>query len=129
MSVLCLCVFENMVFSQPSVWLMHYEGAGKLLQFRGPKAWRNPDERQVLCFARYFAILSAGHRRRHCFLDQPQWESTQCVTEGEAPERIDLLCDIFAQTLESFTITTSFASVRAETLSRLDSYASTYSLS
>lgn len=68
-------------------------------------------------FARYFAvrtqfyqstgpkngidltkILSAGHQRRHCFLDQPQWESTQCVPEGEAPERIDLLYDIFAQT-------------------------------
>lgn len=31
MSVLCLCVFENMVFSQPSAWLMHYEGAGKLV--------------------------------------------------------------------------------------------------
>ncbi|EEU35755.1 uncharacterized protein NECHADRAFT_94769 [Fusarium vanettenii 77-13-4] len=84
MSVLCLCVFENMVFSQTSAWLMHYEGAGRL--------------RQILRFAWYFAILSAGHQRRHCFLDQPQWESTQCLPEGEAPERIDLLYDIFAQT-------------------------------
>ncbi|KAF4471362.1 hypothetical protein FALBO_1721 [Fusarium albosuccineum] len=116
MSVLCLCLYENVVFSQPNAWLMHYEGAGKLLQSRGPKPWRNPDERQVLRFARYFAvssllqasveedsinsrkILSAGHQRRHCFLDQPQWESAQCLPEGEKPERIDLLYDIFAQT-------------------------------
>lgn len=28
MSVLCLCVFENVVFSQQTAWLMHYEGAG-----------------------------------------------------------------------------------------------------
>ncbi|KAI8711177.1 Zn(2)-C6 fungal-type domain-containing protein [Fusarium sp. LHS14.1] len=98
MSVLCLCVFENMVFSQPSAWLTHYEGAGRLLQFRGPKAWQNPDERQILRFARYFAILSAGHQRRYCFLDQPQWESIQCLPEGEAPEKIDLLYDIFAET-------------------------------
>ncbi|KAF4956957.1 hypothetical protein FGADI_3369 [Fusarium gaditjirri] len=67
------------------------------MQARGPKPWRTPAERQVLQTARYYITLSAGHQRRHCFLDQPQWESTRCLPEGESPDKIDILYDIFAQ--------------------------------
>ncbi|KAF4974628.1 hypothetical protein FZEAL_8487 [Fusarium zealandicum] len=97
MSVLCLCIYENILLSQPMAWLMHYEGVARLVQSRGPQGWKGPKERKILQFARYFAILSAGHQRRRCFLDQPQWESTRCIPEGETPERIDVLYDIFAQ--------------------------------
>ncbi|KAH7220104.1 hypothetical protein BKA60DRAFT_596407 [Fusarium oxysporum] len=97
MSVMCLCVYENVVFSQPTAWLLHYDGLGRLMQARGPKPWRTPAERQILQAARYYITLSAGHQRRHCFLDQPQWESTRCLPEGEAPDKIDILYDIFAQ--------------------------------
>ncbi|KAF5022644.1 hypothetical protein F66182_5320 [Fusarium sp. NRRL 66182] len=96
MSVLCLCVYENIVFSQPTAWLMHYEGLGRLLQSRGPKAWKSPKEKQILRLARYFVILSAGHQRRQCFLEQAQWESTRCMPQGETPDKIDLLHDILA---------------------------------
>ncbi|KAF4970314.1 hypothetical protein FSARC_2634 [Fusarium sarcochroum] len=96
-SVMCLCVYENVVFSQPTAWLMHYDGLGRLMQSRGPRPWKTREEREVLRFARYYTILSAGHQRRHCFLDQPQWESTRCTPDGDEPERIDLLYDIFAQ--------------------------------
>ncbi|KAF4450457.1 hypothetical protein F53441_6456 [Fusarium austroafricanum] len=94
---MCLCVYENVVFSQPTAWLMHYDGLGRLLQSRGPKPWKTPEERQMLQFARYFIILSAGHQRRRCYLDQPQWESTRCMPEGAAPDKIDILYDLFAQ--------------------------------
>ena len=30
-SVMCLCVYENVVFSQPTAWLMHYDGLGRLV--------------------------------------------------------------------------------------------------
>jgi hypothetical protein len=30
MSVVCLCLYENIVFSQPTAWLMHYDGLGRL---------------------------------------------------------------------------------------------------
>ncbi|KAG4257450.1 hypothetical protein FPRO03_04460 [Fusarium proliferatum] len=94
---MCLCVYENVVFSQPTAWLLHYDGLGRLMQARGPKPWRTPAERQILQAARYYITLSAGHQRRHCFLDQPQWESTRCLPEGETPDKIDILYDIFAQ--------------------------------
>ncbi|KAF5533030.1 hypothetical protein FMEXI_12113 [Fusarium mexicanum] len=97
MSIMCLCVYENVVFSQPTAWLLHYDGLGRLMQARGPKPWRTPAERQILQAARYYITLSAGHQRRHCFLDQPQWESTRCLPEGETPDKIDILYDIFAQ--------------------------------
>jgi hypothetical protein len=31
MSVVCLCLYENIVFSQPTAWLMHYDGLGRLV--------------------------------------------------------------------------------------------------
>jgi hypothetical protein len=30
MSVVCLCLYENIVYSQPTAWLMHYDGLGRL---------------------------------------------------------------------------------------------------
>jgi hypothetical protein len=41
--------------------------------------------------------LSAGHQRRHCFLAQPQWELPQCMPEGEEPDEMIGLSDLFAQ--------------------------------
>ncbi|KAF9766904.1 hypothetical protein IL306_000595 [Fusarium sp. DS 682] len=67
------------------------------MQARGPRPWRTQAERQILQAARYYIILSAGHQRRHCFLDQPQWESTRCLPEGATPDKYDILYDIFAQ--------------------------------
>lgn len=31
LSVLCLCLYENIVFSQPTAWLMHYDGLGRIV--------------------------------------------------------------------------------------------------
>lgn len=31
MGVMCLCVYENVVFSQPNAWLLHYDGLGRLV--------------------------------------------------------------------------------------------------
>lgn len=31
LSVVCLCLYENIVFSQPTAWLMHYDGLGRLV--------------------------------------------------------------------------------------------------
>ncbi|KAF4345022.1 hypothetical protein FBEOM_896 [Fusarium beomiforme] len=67
------------------------------MQARGPRPWTTPAERRILQTARYYIILSAGHQRRHCFLDQPQWDSTRCSPEGATPDKFDILYDIFAQ--------------------------------
>lgn len=31
MGVMCLCVYENVVFSQPNAWLLHYDGLGRIV--------------------------------------------------------------------------------------------------
>ncbi|GKU09719.1 hypothetical protein FLAG1_08910 [Fusarium langsethiae] len=97
MGVMCLCVYENVVFSQPTAWLLHYDGLGRLLHSRGPKPLETEAERQIWRVARYFIILSAGHQRKRVFLEQPQWVSTRCMPRGETPEKFDLLLDMFAQ--------------------------------
>ncbi|KAL6916857.1 hypothetical protein FSHL1_008469 [Fusarium sambucinum] len=97
MGVMCLCVYENVVFSQPTAWLLHYDGLGRLLQSRGPKPLETEAERQIWRVARYFIILSAGHQRKRIFLEQPQWASIHCIPQGETPEKFDLLLDMFAQ--------------------------------
>ncbi|WXC60107.1 hypothetical protein SNK03_005963 [Fusarium graminearum] len=97
MGVMCLCVYENVVFSQPTAWLLHYDGLGRLLQSRGPRPLETHAERHIWRVARYFIILSAGHQRRRVFLEQPQWASARLVPPGETPEKFDLLLDLFAQ--------------------------------
>ncbi|RGP76695.1 hypothetical protein FLONG3_5135 [Fusarium longipes] len=97
MGVMCLCVYENVVFSQPNAWLLHYDGLGRLLQSRGPRLLKTEEERQVWRVARYYIILSAGHQRKRCFLEQPQWESKRSMPPGETPKKFDLLLDMFAQ--------------------------------
>ncbi|CVL04207.1 uncharacterized protein FMAN_14699 [Fusarium mangiferae] len=52
-SVICLCMFENIVFTDKTGWLKHYEGITQLVKLRGP--WRHQTvlERELLRQCRF----------------------------------------------------------------------------
>ncbi|KAF5636693.1 uncharacterized protein FTJAE_5888 [Fusarium tjaetaba] len=70
-SVICLCMFENIVFTDKTGWLKHYEGITQL-------------------------ILCALINRKHCYLTLPEWQTVPWPST--APKTTsDALHDIFAR--------------------------------
>ncbi|KAG5794097.1 hypothetical protein H9Q69_006839 [Fusarium xylarioides] len=70
-SVICLCMFENIVFTDKTGWLKHYEGITQL----------------ILC-----ALIG----RKHCYLTLPEWRTVPWPSTVPKTAS-DVLHDIFAR--------------------------------
>ncbi|RKL38970.1 hypothetical protein BFJ72_g7100 [Fusarium proliferatum] len=70
-SVICLCMFENIVFTDKTGWLKHYEGITQL-------------------------ILCALIKRKHCYLTLPEWQTVPWPSTVPKTAS-DALHDIFAR--------------------------------
>ncbi|KAF5546463.1 hypothetical protein FNAPI_8821 [Fusarium napiforme] len=70
-SVICLCMFENIVFTDKTGWLKHYEGITQL-------------------------ILCALINRKHCYLTLPEWQTVPWPSTVPKTAS-DALHDIFAR--------------------------------
>ncbi|KAF5549310.1 hypothetical protein FMEXI_4297 [Fusarium mexicanum] len=84
-SVICLCMFENIVFTDKTGWLKHYEGITQLVKLRGP--WRHQTvlERELL-----------RQCREHCYLTLPEWQTVPWPSTVPKTAS-DALHDIFAR--------------------------------
>ncbi|KAF4438585.1 hypothetical protein FACUT_4860 [Fusarium acutatum] len=84
-SVICLCMFENIVFTDKTGWLKHYEGITQLVKLRGP--WRHQTvlERELL-----------RQCRKHCYLTLPEWQAIPWPSTVPRTAS-DALHDIFAR--------------------------------
>ncbi|RKL39697.1 hypothetical protein BFJ70_g5950 [Fusarium oxysporum] len=76
-SVICLCMFENIVFTDKTGWLKHYEGITQLVKLRGPWRHQTDLERELLRQCRFEITVP--------------WPSTVPKTASDA------LHDIFAR--------------------------------
>ncbi|KAL5589591.1 hypothetical protein FOVSG1_011458 [Fusarium oxysporum f. sp. vasinfectum] len=94
-SVICLCMFENIVFTDKTGWLKHYEGITQLVKLRGP--WRHQTvlERELLRQCRFEIILCALINRKHCYLTLPEWQTVPWPSTVPKTAS-DALHDIFA---------------------------------
>ncbi|KAJ9414463.1 hypothetical protein FOXG_12366 [Fusarium oxysporum f. sp. lycopersici 4287] len=95
-SVICLCMFENIVFTDKTGWLKHYEGITQLVKLRGP--WRHQTvlERELLRQCRFEIILCALINRKHCYLTLPEWQTVPWPSTVPKTAS-DALHDIFAR--------------------------------
>ncbi|KAF5612297.1 uncharacterized protein FSUBG_1616 [Fusarium subglutinans] len=86
-SVICLCMFENIVFTDKTGWLKHYEGITQLVKLRGP--WRHQTvlERELLRQCRF---------EIHCYLTLPEWQTIPWPSTVPKTAS-DALHDIFAR--------------------------------
>ncbi|KAL5360052.1 hypothetical protein BJX96DRAFT_67444 [Aspergillus floccosus] len=96
-SVLCLCIYENVVATESTTWLTNYDAVSKLIKFRGPSRHRSGIERDILSACQYMIIVNAGARRRHCFLSNPSWKAVLRKSHKERTGYLglyDILSDV-----------------------------------
>ncbi|CAJ0554649.1 Ff.00g131620.m01.CDS01 [Fusarium sp. VM40] len=95
-SVVCLCMFENIAFTDKTGWLKHYEGITQLVKLRGPSRHQTPLDRELLRQCRFEIIVCALISRSHCYLTLPEWRSIPWP--ASVPKTAsDTLHDIFAR--------------------------------
>ncbi|RBR19631.1 hypothetical protein FVER53590_25007 [Fusarium verticillioides] len=95
-SVICLCMFENIVFTDKTGWLKHYEGITQLVKLRGPWRHKTVLERELLRQCRFEIILCALINRKHCYLTLPEWQTVPWPSTVPKTAS-DALHDIFAR--------------------------------
>ncbi|EWZ80465.1 hypothetical protein NW765_009845 [Fusarium oxysporum] len=95
-SVICLCMFENIVFTDKTGWLKHYEGITQLVKLRGPWRHQTDLERELLRQCRFEIILCALINRKHCYLTLPEWQTVPWPSTVPKTAS-DALHDIFAR--------------------------------
>lgn len=66
-SVLCLCMYEHVVLSETTAWLKHYQGVGKLVEYRGPECHQTEFERDVFRICRFMIVSDFRRFVLHAF--------------------------------------------------------------
>ncbi|KAH7184829.1 uncharacterized protein B0J16DRAFT_340532 [Fusarium flagelliforme] len=94
-SVLCLCMFESIAFTDKNGWLRHYEGISELVKLRGPWRHQTPLNRELLRQCRFEIIVCALIKRRHCYLALSEWQTVPWP-ESVPKTASDTIHDIFA---------------------------------
>ncbi|KAE8333993.1 hypothetical protein BDV39DRAFT_198900 [Aspergillus sergii] len=94
MSIMCLCLYENIVVTQPRSWIEHYKAISHLIQINGPECYQNGRNRDILLAFRYTIIVSAGTLHQPCFLAEKCWRKAIELTEDESRNIFDNLLNI-----------------------------------
>ncbi|KAG8672502.1 hypothetical protein FPOAC1_005778 [Fusarium poae] len=95
-SVLCLCMFETIAFTDKNGWLRHYEGISQLVKLRGPWRHRTPLDRELLRQCRFEIIVCALIKRCQCYLEMADWQTIPWPDDVPKTSS-DALHDIFAR--------------------------------
>ncbi|CEI61936.1 hypothetical protein FVEN_g2983 [Fusarium venenatum] len=95
-SVLCLCMFETIAFTDKNGWLRHYEGISQLVKLRGPWRHRTPLDRELLRQCRFEIIVCALIKRCHCYLEMADWQTIPWPADVPKTSS-DTLHEIFAR--------------------------------
>ncbi|CRG82819.1 hypothetical protein PISL3812_00165 [Talaromyces islandicus] len=90
-TVLCICICENIVAQESSSWLSHYNAMSCLIESRGPDRHRTGIERDILLACQYMIIVNAGTDRRPCFLSEPRWKALLEPLEYQGPSKYPAL--------------------------------------
>ncbi|OQE29310.1 hypothetical protein PENFLA_c004G05076 [Penicillium flavigenum] len=70
-----LSVFEMYAQTTPDAWVVHSDGAKRLMISRGPEAHESGFGRYCWIAFRGFFIATAVYEGKPCFLDQEEWQS------------------------------------------------------
>ncbi|KAJ5349077.1 uncharacterized protein N7506_002330 [Penicillium brevicompactum] len=78
-----LSVFEMYAKTTPDAWVVHSDGAKRLMINRGPEAHESGLGRFCWYAFRGFFIATAVHEGKACFLDQEEWQSYAAKVRAE----------------------------------------------
>lgn len=96
LTVLTLAIFETVVGTSPTAWIMHTQGLSQIIQLRGPRAFHQLPTLAMFEIGRSF-ILAEGILNRHkIFLEDEQWIPRQSTVRGRPmkSQLFDILCGI-----------------------------------
>jgi hypothetical protein len=83
---------------QPSGWLKHAGGVGRLIELRGPWQHKAPPERALLDNCRVTIALECLVEKKRCFLERHEWKTIPWALDPESKTSThhiqDILCDI-----------------------------------
>ncbi|KAL7953035.1 hypothetical protein V8C34DRAFT_297959 [Trichoderma compactum] len=72
--ILCLTLAEVLLGTEHNGWLAHTRGVCKLVQEKGPEAFKTGVLHQLFTSFRIFMLLGAIQQRNESFLDEPAWK-------------------------------------------------------
>ncbi|KAL7914001.1 hypothetical protein GGI35DRAFT_439198 [Trichoderma velutinum] len=72
--ILCLTLAEVLLGTEHNGWSAHTRGVCKLIQEKGPDAFRTGILHQLFTGFRIFMLLGAIQQRKESFLDEPAWK-------------------------------------------------------
>ncbi|CAG8931173.1 unnamed protein product [Penicillium salamii] len=78
-----LSVFEMYAKTTPDAWVIHSDGAKRLMISRGPEAHESGLGRFCWYAFRGFFIATAVHEGKACFLDEEEWQSYAAKVRAE----------------------------------------------
>ncbi|KAL7823135.1 hypothetical protein V8C26DRAFT_385493 [Trichoderma gracile] len=83
-AILCLTLAEVLLGTEHNGWLAHTRGISKLIQGRGPDAFKDGTTHQLFTSFRVFMLLEAIQYRRETFLDEPAWKTIPFASESQS---------------------------------------------
>jgi hypothetical protein len=96
LTILTLAIFETVVGTSTTAWIMHTQGLSQIIQLRGPRAFHQLPTLAMFEVGRSF-ILAEGILNRHkTFLEDEQWIPRQSTVRGRPmkSQLFDILCGI-----------------------------------
>lgn len=82
--ILCLTVAEVLLDTEHNSWLTHTRGISKLIQEKGPDAFKDGILHQLFTSFRVLMLLEAIQHRRETFLDEPVWKAKSFSSESKS---------------------------------------------
>lgn len=96
LTILTLAVFETIVCTSATAWIMHTQGLAQIIQLRGPRAFHQLPTFAMFEEGRGFVIAEGIVNKHKIFLDDEQWMPRQSTARARAmkSQLLDILCSI-----------------------------------
>ncbi|KAL7801097.1 hypothetical protein V8C43DRAFT_273283 [Trichoderma afarasin] len=82
--ILCLTLAEVLLGTEHNGWSAHTRGVSKLVQEKGPEAFKTGVLHQLFTGFRIFMLLGAIQQRKESFLDEPAWKTEPFSSEPKS---------------------------------------------
>lgn len=96
LSVVTLALLESFVPTGPNHFLQHMLGLEKLIELRGPDAYRDPRSVQLLRGMRHMVLFASLRTRKPSILARPEWKKVLRATCSEKVAQEEDLFDVIA---------------------------------
>jgi hypothetical protein len=94
LTVLTLAIFETVVRTSATAWIMHTQGLAQIIQLRGPRAFHQQPTLAMFEVGREFIIAEGIMNKHKIFLEDEQWVPRQSTARVRSmnSQLFDIIC-------------------------------------